>query len=71
MQNELKIVTPGLRVATRIKAGMTNPAATYCENNGGRSIIAPGPGGETGYCMIDEWKMFNLCNPPSPMPLLQ
>ncbi|XXY52790.1 DUF333 domain-containing protein [Sorangium sp. So ce269] len=56
-----------------LAAGMTgagpalaipNPASVFCEEVGGRSIIASEPGGDVGICrlsdgsIVEEWTLF-------------
>jgi putative hemolysin len=46
------------------QATMTNPASSYCVEQGGTSEIRQGDGGEVGYCVFadgsecEEWALF-------------
>jgi len=50
--------------ATASPAGLANPAAVYCEAQGGRSVVVKTDAGETGYCLFrdssqcDEWAYY-------------
>ena len=55
-----------LKVRTDLCAGMTNPASTYCVQQGGESIIVrDNDGNEYGLCKlpgnkyVEEWSFFN------------
>lgn len=48
--------------------GMANPAAVYCEEQGGRVEIRKEENGDAGYChlpdgrVIEEWELFRSQN---------
>jgi putative hemolysin len=59
-----------LRIKSGLKAGMTNPASSFCVANGGNSIIVKdNDGNEYGLCHLpdnktyEEWSYFNTCSP--------
>lgn len=65
-------MTKLFQVKTHIRAGMTNPASTYCEQEGGdwSALDLPQCGGEVGLCafpsgdICEEWAFFRgECEP--------
>lgn len=46
-------------------AGMANPASVTCVKIGGKLTIRTTPGGETGYCTIEEWALYHWVNDQS------
>ncbi len=62
--------SPQMHVKTGLKAGMTNPASTFCEEQGGTStIVTDADGNQYGLCSFpdnqtfEEWNYFNTCAP--------
>ena len=57
---------PGVepKPAAEVFANMANPSSVYCTENGGKSEIRQGDGGEVGYCVFadgsecEEWAFF-------------
>ena len=57
---------PGVepKPAAEVFANMANPSSVYCIENGGKSEIRQGDGGEVGYCVFadgsecEEWAFF-------------